>query len=229
MKSESKQKEKKVKVVANRGPIDGFLIPDHFRRQSFYRHHPAFRSTLLLLIIAVLIGSIGGYKWVLAQKTNKTRNATQQMLLAESQRLQNETLLLKTTKERHQQLSILEKQLRIPLTPVLDSIEKTIPKEISINGFEFKCAPLATSGAVKRKAIVRMLVFIPQETPPSDPIVTEWPKKIFENMSSNGLKGSNPNWGAPKDLVIPKTKTRAEIRGFTRELNYEVELQPGQA
>lgn len=224
--SEPTAKKKKEPRAAHHGPVDGFLIPESRRRQSVYKHHPIFRSTLLILFMALLMGGFGGYRWHLAKRVVQSRTATQQMLLAESERLQNQNLLLKTTKERYRELDILRKQLRIPLTPVLDAVEKTIPKEISINGFDFRCTPLATTGPARRKGEIALLVYIPNGVQSSDPVVAQWPEKLFEKMTENGLKGVNPQWGAPQELIIPKTRQRPEIRGVTRLLTYQIELLP---
>lgn len=219
-------KEKKA-AAAPDVRVEGFLVPEYYRRQAIYKTHPLFRSTLLVLVIGLLVGASGGYQWMLASKLKKTVAATQRLEVAESTRLQNQALLLKSTREKYRELEILQKQLRIPLAPILDAIEKSIPKEISINDFQMSCQPIASTGATKRQASIRMNVFFPEGIAPTDPAMNAWPERIQEalNATAKGsLRLKQAEWGAQQALVLPKTKRKEEIKGWVRPLSFTIEL-----
>jgi hypothetical protein len=207
--------------------VEGFLVPEFYRRQAVYKTHPLFRATLLILVVAVFVGISGGYQWMLASKLNKTAAATQRLEIGESTRLQNQALLLKATREKYKELEILQKQLRIPLAPILDAMEKSIPKEISINDFSMTCQPVATAGSTKRQANIRITVFFPSGVAPTDPAMNAWPEKIQEvlnNTSKGSLRLKQAEWGAQQALMIPGTKRSPEVKGWTRPLSFTIEL-----
>lgn len=210
--------------------IEGFLVPEFYRRQTIYRTHPLFRTTLLVLVLAVCVGASGGYQWMLASKLKKTVMATQRLEVGESTRLQNESLFFKSTREKYRELEILQKQLRVPLAPILNAIEKSIPKEISINEFAMTCQPVASTGTAKRIASIRLMVFFPDGVAPTDPAINTWPEKIQESLTARSkgtLKLRRPEWGAQQNLIIPKTDRADAIKGWTRPLTFTVELDAG--
>lgn len=233
IRSKSKDVDGKKKKGEDASPEDktrkteGFLVPEFYRRQSVYRSHPLFRATLLIIVTAALIGGVGGYEWLLALKLKKTTMATQRLEVGESTRLQNQALLLKGTREKYKELEVLQKQIRIPLSPILDAIEKSIPKEISINDLAMSCIPVASSNTSRRRAAFRITVYFPDGTSPTNPGMTAWPDKIQKALDENtkgALKLTIPEWGAQEKIHIGKTKRDEEVKGWTRPLTFTIEL-----
>lgn len=210
--------------------VEGFLVPEFYRRQAIYRSHPIFRSTLLALFLVLVVAGIGGYQWYLASNLKGTAQETQRLVVNESSRLQNQALLFKSTLEKYRELESLQKQLRIPLAPILNAIEKSIPAEISINDFAMTCPPLASIGTARRQASVRISVFFPDPVVPTDPELTTWPEKLqktLEESSKGTLRIKRPEWGAQQTMLIPKTKRTEETKGWVRPLTFLVELDSG--
>jgi hypothetical protein len=213
------------------GGVDGFLIPEFYRRQSVYKNNPIFRGTLLAILLTLLVGVAGGYRWLEANKLKKTVDATAKTGVAEATRLQNQALLLKTTRERFREVEGLRKQLRIPITPILDGIEKTIPNDISINSITMVCPPFAAAKNQKRKATVTAVVFFPEGIEPTDPEKTGgWVETLTRRLGENGLIARSGEWGAQRQFEQRKTKEMIRkkevgVKGWTRELTFTVELE----
>lgn len=206
--------------------IQGFLVPKYFRSLSKYRNNSFFRLTSLIFILSLLVGSIQLYKWTVAHNNKRVSEIAQKLELDESSRLQQQASGLRPVKNKFQELEVLRTQLRVPIAPTLDTIEKTIPDSISINKIEWLCPPRAASGTLKRRATVRIEVYFPSNIDANDSNLISWPEKMREKISEYGLKISQSDWGPEKNFE-PTSEQKAKARvpfGTTRTLTITVEL-----
>jgi hypothetical protein len=221
----SKSQDSKKEFVAEKG-VQGFLVPPYYRRQSKYRNGTIFRSTSLILIACLALGALQVYKYTLANNNKRVSEQTQSMEMDEASRLQQQSASLRPIKSKFKELEILRKQLRVPMAPVLDALEKTIPEEISINRIVWMCPPVSATGALKRRATIQIDAYFPDKINPNDELIMRWPDSIRERLPDSGLLMSQSEWGPPKKFEPTKEqaiKTKQKF-GITRLLTITVEL-----
>jgi hypothetical protein len=220
-----KKEKSSADAVPEKG-VQGFLVPKHFRYRSKYRNGVFFRCTSLLLLAGLIVAGIQVYKWTIANSNKSISEEIQKVQLEESSRLQQQAAGLRPIKSKFKELEVLRRQLRIPMAPILDTIEKTIPENISVNKITWMCAPVAASGNLKRKANVQVEVYFPKIVKTDDESVMEWPNKMKQKISEYGLKITQSEWGAEKRFEPTKEQAiRAkEPLGSTRTLNINIEL-----
>jgi hypothetical protein len=206
--------------------IQGFLVPKHFRSLSKYRNNSFFRITSLIFVVVLMIAGLQLYKWTVAHNNKRISEVAQKLELDESSRLQQQASGLRPVKNKFQELEVLRRQLRIPMAPVLDTIEKTIPDNISINKVEWICPPMAASGTLRRRATLRIEVYFPHNIDANDPTLISWPDKMREKISEYGLKIVQSDWGPEKKFEpTNEQKVKAKVPfGSTRTLTVSVEL-----
>jgi hypothetical protein len=236
METDKKEKNKikdKNKEAINRSEdigLESFLIPRHFRNQSLYKSHTIFRFSLYLLIFILVVAGIATSKWIEAQKATQVYNQTQNLETEESTRIQTQGNVYRPIREKFKELESLRRQLRVPLTPILDGIEKTIPPEISINRFTSSCPPVASTSTLRRKMQIQMEIFIPNTIDADNPIIGSWPEKLAEYLEKAGLLVSEPNWGNLREYKRlsedAKRKRVTQMVGSSKELNLTIELKP---
>jgi len=206
--------------------VQGFLVPTYYRKQSKYRNNPLFRSTSLLIIACLALGALQVYKYTLANNNKRVSEQTQKLEIDESSRLQQQSASLRPIKSKYKELEVLRKQLRVPMAPVLDAIEKTIPDEVSINKIVWMCPPVAATGALKRRATVQIDTYFPSNVNPDDEVILRWPDALRERLPDTGLILSQSDWAAAKRFEPTKEQEiRAKEKfGVTRLLTITVEL-----
>jgi Tfp pilus assembly protein PilN len=238
---ESKSKEKedkkakktpqKISEVALDADIDGFLIPEYFRRKSKFRNHPLFRMTSLLMVATVIAAGILTIEYLAATKNIKITQKVQDMQMEESQRLQATSATFKPVKAKYRELDVLRRQMRVPLSPVLDAMEKTIPESISINKLTSGCIPSINSTESKRKEIIKAEVYFPPDVKADDPAILSWTDAITAKLADWSLKLSKSEWGPIKhyDPNMDQIKRlKPDQAGNIRELTLTVELPFGE-
>jgi len=210
---------------AERG-VQGFLVPDYYRKQSKYRNDTIFRSTSLLIVACLALGALQVYKYTLANNNKRISEQTQKMEMDESTRLGQQSASLRPIKSKFKELEILRKQLRVPMAPVLDAIEKTIPEEVSINKIVWMCPPVSATGVLKRRATVKIDVYFPSNINPNDELILRWPDALRERLPDSGLLLSQSEWAPSKKFEPTKEQSikAKEKFGVTRELTITVEL-----
>lgn len=225
-KAETGDDKKITKVEVIEKGTQGFLVPKHFRRLSKYRNNFLFRVTSLLVLLCLAAGALQVYKYTLANNNKRLSAAIQQIELDESTRLQQQATGLRPIKSKFKELEVLRKQLRVPMAPVLDAIEKTIPEEISINKITWMCPPVAAGGALKRRATIQIETYFPNNINPDDEAVLRWPDAIREKLPDTGLTMGQSDWGPPKKFEPTKEQTikAKEKFGITRVLTISAEL-----
>jgi hypothetical protein len=206
--------------------IQGFLVPKHFRYLSKYRNNSFFRLTSLIFLLTLIVGGAQLYKWTVAHNNKKVSEIAQRLELDESSRLQQQASGLRPVKNKFQELEVLRRQLRIPMAPVLDTIEKTIPESISINRIEWLCPPMAASDSLRRRATLRIEVYFPHNIDANDTNLISWPDKMREKIGEYGLKIVQSDWG-PEKKFEPTNEQKVKAKdpfGSTRTLSLSVEL-----
>ena len=207
--------------------VEGFLVPRFYRNQSIYREHPVYKATLLALLLIVLNLTIIGLEYYIDNKNKEVILDTQKIELAEVDELQNQTTILKPIRSKYKEIEILRRQLRIPLSPILDIIEKTIPPQISINRINTLCAPIAATPAIHRKTQVQLEVYFPPAVEPTETLTTEWVKNITDKLKDKGLKLMKNEWGIQKKFsptIEQGKRVKGEELGYTKELVLTIEL-----
>jgi len=220
-----KKEKSSADAVPEKG-VQGFLVPKHFRYRSKYRNGLFFRCTSLLLLIGIIIAGIQIYKYTITNSNKSISEEIQRIQIEESSRLQQQAAGLRPIKSKFKELEVLRHQLRIPMSPVLNIIEKTIPENISVNRITWMCPPVAASESLKRKANVQIEVYFPKQVKMDDDSVMNWPNKMKEKISECGLKITQSEWGPEKRFEPTKEQTiRAkEPLGSTKTLNLNIEL-----
>jgi hypothetical protein len=206
--------------------IQGFLVPKHFRSVSKYRNNSFFRVTSLIFLIALIIGGLQLYKWTVAHNNKRISETAQKLELDESSKLQQQSSGLRPVKNKFEELEVLRKQLRIPMAPALDTVEKTVPDQISINKIEWLCPPMAASGTLRRRATMRVEVYFPHNIDANDPNLISWPDKMREKITEYGLKIVQSDWG-PEKKFEPTNEQKVKSKvpfGSTRTLTLSIEL-----
>lgn len=207
--------------------IQGFLIPKHYKNLSIYKNHPLFRSTLLIFLLTLVVLAIGGTQWFLASRVKTAALATQTLELEEAQRLQGQTMTLKPIRDKYRELEVLRRQLRVPLSPILDVIEKTIPPQISINRITANAPPIASTESSKRKIQIQAEVYFPEGINAEESTFSKWPETMTKNSEKWGLKISKVNWG-PQRRFNPSPDQAKRLGekgpGNVKELAFAVEL-----
>jgi hypothetical protein len=210
--------------------FQSFLIPKHYRNQSVYRNHIVFRFSLFLVMLVILAGLLTFFQWQSSKKATEVLIITQNIETEESGRLQAQSNSLRPVRDKFKELESLRRQLRVPLGPVLDAIEKTIPQEVSLNRFTSSCPPIASTSTLKRKMQIQMEVFFPAGTSSDNPIVGAWPETLAETLQKNGLLISDANWGPEREFKRlnedSKKRKVTQAAGNSKELNLTVELSP---
>jgi hypothetical protein len=223
------KKSKKVKSEELTFKVDGFLLPKNYRKQSFYRNSPIFRGSLLLFIICLLAAADMGYQYYNMREVKQIALDTQRSEESEQTRVQAQAVTLRATGDKYRELSELRKQLRVPLSPVLDAIEKTIPENMSVNKINATCAPVSSTSEMKRKILLTLETYYPDEVSPNDRIYVDWPATLGDRLKDSGLKITKFEWG-PQRRYIPsvelekKTKNKDVLYGQTKELALTIEM-----
>lgn len=204
----------------------GFLIPGFYRRRFFYRHNPVFRGTLLITVASVLAAGIGIYQYYKATEVRKIAIRTEAKLNEEAQRLQIQKIALKPVATKYKELESLQKQLRVPLAPLLDVIEKTISNQISVTRISAGCQPVATGDGSVRRLRAEITVFFPEGVSPVDTALTEWPNKIGKELEKWGLKLNKSDWSAQRPYTPPEGSSLllGQVTGNTRDMILEIQL-----
>jgi hypothetical protein len=206
--------------------VQGFLVPKHYRRLSKYRNNTIFRSTSLVVLLCLAAGALQVFKYTLTNNNKRISEVTQKLEMEESGRLQQKAAGLRPIKSKFKELEVLRKQLRIPMAPVLDALEKTIPEDISINRITWMCPPVAAGGALKRRATVQVEVYFPSNVNPDDEVLLRWPDALREKLPDAGLMLTQSDWGPQKKFEPTKEqeiKAKEEF-GSTRMLTLTIEL-----
>jgi hypothetical protein len=210
--------------------FQSFLIPKHFRNQSVYRNSSLFRLSLLGIVLIIAATAYSGALLYTATKTSKTIQLTQNIETEEATRLQSQSNSYRPIREKFRELEALRRQLRVPLSPVLDAIEKTIPQEVSINRFSSTCTPTASTSTLRRKMQVQIEVFLPLGVSGDSPIIGAWPETLAETLQRTGLLVSDANWGPEREykrIAEDTKKKRAnQVVGSTKDLNLTIEISP---
>ena len=223
-------KTKKTEKPSEQIGFQSFLIPKHYRNQSVYRNHIVFRFTLFLIVLILLTGLLTFFQWQSSKKATEVLVLTQNIETEESGRLQAQSNALRPVRDKFKELESLRRQLRVPLAPILDAIEETIPQEISINRFTSSCPPIASTSTLKRKMQIQLEVFIPLGTSGDDPIIGAWPETLAETLQKRGLLISDASWGPEREFKRlnedTKKKRVSQAVGNSKELNLTIELSP---
>jgi hypothetical protein len=222
--AEAKEELRKIELAERN--IQGFLVPKHFRTLSKYRNNSFFRLTSLIFILILVISGIQVFKWTVAHNNKRIADVAQKLEMDESGRLQQQAAGLRPVKNKFQELEVLRRQLRIPMAPVLDTIEKTIPDNISINKINWLCPPAAAAGSLRRRATVQIEVYFPSNVDANDASLMAWPERMREKISEYGLKIVQSDWG-PEKKFEPTNEQRVKAKGplgSTRTLSLSVEL-----
>lgn len=182
----------------------GFLLPKEYKTKIAYEERVPFRLTLPAIIIFwIALGSFVP-AWIFAK--NEKDYATQIQTLLEEQNIAATAKLtqLKPIRSKYREIETLRKQLRIPLTPILDALEKTIPTTASINLINWTCDTTETVGKQKREATMLLEVYYPATTDPESAENTEWPTKWEELLTGTGALPVKAEWGqtSPADNGI---------------------------
>lgn len=210
--------------------FQSFLIPKHYRNQSVYRNHIVFRFSLFLIMLTILAGLLTFFQWQSSRKATEVLILTQNIETEESGRLQAQSNSLRPIRDKFKELESLRRQLRVPLAPILDAIEKTIPQEVSINRFTSSCPPIASTSTLKRKMQIQIEVFFPTGTSSDNPVIGAWPETLAETLQKRGLLISDANWGPEREFKRlnedAKRKKITQAAGSSKELNLTIELSP---
>lgn len=204
----------------------GFLVPKNYRTLSKYRNGSLFRLTSILLLTTFIVGGVQLYKWRVAGNNKVIAEQAQNLETEESARLQEQATGLRPVRFKFAELEVLRRQLRIPLAPLLDTIEKTIPDNISVNKINWLCPPVMSTGTLKRRANVQIEVYFPNNVDANDSKLMLWPEKMKEAIANYGLQISQSDWG-PEKRFEPTNEQRVKAKtqfGTTRTLSLTVEL-----
>jgi hypothetical protein len=205
---------------------DGFLLTPFHRKQSVYKNNPLFRSTLLIILAAfATVGffAIQSYKITQIKNIAKEREFREKN---ESNKIQTQTLALKPTRTKFVELDSMRKQLRIPLAPVLDAIEKSIPDALTINRITTNCTPISTTDTQNRKMDVHIEVYFPPNSQQTDEFLGKWLLKLTNRLLSYGMTTTKIEWGNVRKFSasLEQEKQLKGKIGTIRELSFIVEI-----
>lgn len=218
------------KLIPSDIKFEGFLVPRIYRNQSLYKSHSVFRLSFFLGILLLATITTCTVQWLSAQTATEINLKTQAIETEESLRIQSQSNTYRPTKEKFKELESLRRQLRIPLSPVLDAIEKTIPPELSINRISVTCTPIASSPSLRRKMQVQIEVFIPLGMSEDNAIVGAWPAALSEFLFNHKILVTESIFSLPKEYKQmsedKKKRKLSQMVGNTKELNITMELNP---
>ena len=211
--------------------IEGFLVPQAYKNQTIYKTRPLFRSALPLLILTIGTVVVCAVQYFDASKLKAETLITQNLVTQESQKLILQSATFKQTRDKLKELDSLKQHIRVPTSPILDAVEKTIPDPIAVTKITLNCPPTATTATAPRKATVILDAYFPQNVSPNDEIYQKWPEALIANLNKSGLTISNFEWSIqrkyipPFNTTEPSSKTK-ESYGRTKELILTVEFIP---
>jgi hypothetical protein len=207
--------------------VDGMLVPPYYRSLSKYRNHPFFRVTSLILFATLIAGGLEAYKWWAAKERMKLAETVQRTEIDESTKLQQQANSFKAVKAKFRELETLRRQLRVPMTPLLNAVEKTIPKDLSVTLINWTCPPIASTKTTARKAAIQLNVYFPEGVDSEKQALDEWLKALETTLGEAGLKMDNANWAPPKRFEPTQEQMVKHKGGFgsTRSLNFNISLK----
>lgn len=211
--------------------FEGFFIPQEYKIQYAYRTRAVFRITFLLAIVTVLTVAATIFLHFRADQVKTLTIQTQQTIQQDTSQLALQKATLQAFTDKYNDLQKLREHLRIPLAPILDSVEKTIPDPISITKISFLCPPIPTTATASRKATLTLEVFFPESTQPNDAAYTNWPKTISQFLQPHGIQVASNEW-SPIRHYTPSLATKIEqkdrptqkVSGKSKDLTLVLQL-----
>lgn len=142
-KSEEKESSKKTskKVIRVQKPKQepmGFLLPKNYKMWIQWRENPLYRGTFLLVLLTITWGAISAPRWIFSEEWKKASQDYKATSLAENQWVSDGLAKIRPLQNKYREIDEILKFRRIPLSPILSSLQKHIPKEVSINKIQWE-------------------------------------------------------------------------------------------
>jgi len=148
------------------------LLPQAYVVRSGYKTDTLYRATFLALILACVLGLV----FAVAERNVTTENKVDSggVASADAARTDMETHRRKLRKviEGYSMVKKWESYKRLPITPLLDAVEKTIPPESCITDMKLEM-PRIVSGEL-RKMDVKMTIFVDAAAGSDKAVATDW-------------------------------------------------------
>lgn len=244
LKQEAKEAKQAKKAARNRaqGEVQGFLLPQSHKLSIQWRVNPIFRATFLVLLLTLLYATILVPRWIFNQEWEKATADLSQTSLQESEWVAASLTKIRPIRNKYREIEQILQYRRIGLSPILSSIQRNIPREISINSLQWETDLSKTTDNIlisgrrvqtpedinhtARKATLTMEIYATtrwnRERSPAG-----WLANVESDLKKNGIKVIERNIGTERPFVpIGGSGERSRgAGGSTLEVTLRLELE----
>lgn len=126
-------KSKKVAKVTSHLPEEGFFLPKEYKNKVKWKENPLYRSSFLLLLLTLVWIAVSAPRWKFNQEWQKAASDLQRTSLQESEWVAASLTKIRPIRNKYREIEKILQYRRIALGPILASLQKHIPDEISLN------------------------------------------------------------------------------------------------
>lgn len=207
--------------------VGGILLPPLYRRHYFYRNHFLFRLSFVLIILCVISVVASVFTYYRIEELRNNTKSLSKLINEEALFIERKKLEFKSLRDKYTELEMIENQIRIPVSPILDAIEKTINTNISLNRLSIQCEPTATEGTQRREMTLSMEVFFPEGVDTEDKGIEDWPMVLGNEVSKWKMEVKDFFWGPSVAYKSPLRGQGGTVLGKTRQLTLLIQFQTG--
>lgn len=245
-KSLSKKEKKPVHLKKPKLEPQGFLLPKPYKMTIQWKENPLYRGTFLLLLLTILCGFISLPRWIFTNEWKKSLQDYKTTSLEENQWVSTGLTKIRPLQNKYKEIDEILKYRRIPLSPILSSIQKNIPLEISLNKIQWESNLQKTTKNIDilgkkvvpqlddiqihntfREAKIKLDIYA---TPDWDrkQSPSAWLANVEKDIKKQGIRITNRNIGTEKPYISPyntTAKSEKKADGTTIEVSLSLELE----
>lgn len=221
--------------------VQGFFLPQSYKLSIQWKVNPIFRATFLILLLTLLYAVLLIPRWIFTQEWKKAAIDLTKTSLDENEWVAAALAKIRPIRNKYQEIGRILQYRRIALAPILSSIQRHIPKEISLRSFQWesdlnkttdnilivgrRTKPPVEVSPTSRKATLKMEIYAtPKWNREKSP--AGWLANVESDLKKNGIKVTERNIGTEQPFIPigQPEEQNSGVGASTIEITLQLEL-----